>query len=553
VNRNTLRALLADARYQVFDNVVFRILLGAAALIVILSFCIQFGDDSISIFFGTWDLSYGSLGGLLRSTTDPKAESIQFLQEGVVEVIAGNLGIMLCIAATAFFTPRMLEKGSADNIFSKPVGRFTLLLSRYFAGLLFVGVLSFLMVFGMQAGLSIMSGYNDWGFLWSALTLVYIYAILQAFSIMVATVTRNSVASILLTMILFMFTGCANSSWIGLEWVSESAIGAMIQEESESAADEAAATDELAEGEEPADDETSAADAMSTVKSFFYVCRSVLPRTGDADILARKLRRSIAGRPADVFIKDGDDPVFHLITGAIDLEFDGGGLAELDGEGLNWSVGGTEGGTLNLRRLERPMKTTRSGRERKKPVREIAAEHREEIVAEHGQVAMLMAPPVQGSGRRLDWTVLNDDQLPLRSRVLITSGDKLFELNAKLPAGMLVSDWENQEYETVTVTTVDENGVEVVDDGSGEDETEGVSEDKRDDEDVFDLDPVQDFMLGASFAEDPTLKDANVWYESKFGWTAPWDYNAWVSIGTSFSFALVMLLLACWRIRRTDF
>jgi len=544
VNRNTLRALLADARYQVFDNVVFRILLGAAALIVILSFCVQFSDEGISIFFGTWDLSYGSLGGLLRSTTDPKAESIQFLQEGVVEIIAGNLGIMLCIAATAFFTPRMLEKGSADNIFSKPVGRFTLLLSRYFAGLLFVGVLSFLMVFGMQAGLSIMSGYNDWGFLWSAVTLLYIYAILQAFSIMVATVTRNSVASILLTMMLFMFTGCANNSWIGLKWVSETGLGAMIQEESEAAHDDAAeasADDPTTDGEVPADDERSGAEVFDTVQNVFYVCRTILPRTGDADILARKMRRTVEGRPADVFITDDGAPVLHLVTGAFMLELDSGGLAELDGDGLTWQVGGPEGGSLTLTRRPRPMRTTSSGRERKKTVRMITAEHREEIIAEHGQVAMLLAPPVQGSGRRLDWTVMNDNELPLRSRVLITQGDDLFELNAKLPAGWLVSDVENREEDIVPDDPGDEDGEDV------------VTTDSDSDEDVFDLDPVQDFMIGASFNEDPTLKDADTWYENKFGWNAPWDYNAWVSIGSSFLFVLVMWLLACWRIRRTDF
>lgn len=544
MNRNTLRALLADARYQVFDNVVFRILLGVAALIVALSFCVRFGDEGISFFFGTWELSYGSLGGLLRTTTDPKAQSIQFVQEQVIEVIAGNLGIMLCIAATAFFTPRMLEKGSADNIFSKPVGRFTLLLSRYFAGLLFVGVLSFLMVFGMQAGLSIVSGYNDWGFLWSAVTLVYVYAILQAFSIMVATVTRNSVASILLTMILFMFTGCTNGAWVRIEWASQSGLGAMIQEEHEAQADDEEAIDEAesaTDSETESDAESgSPADVLGTLQKFVYICRSILPRTGDADILARKLRKSIEGRAPDVFIKDGADPVFHLVTGVFAFEFSGGGLAELDGEGLTWNLADPQGGTLRLTRQPRPLKTSKFGRERQKTERDLAAEAREEVITEHGQVALLPAPPPQ-NGRRLDWTVLNDPELPLRSRVIIARGDYLFELHAKLPPGSFAADAENRPEADDAVDEAE------VDEADEDDDTTAA------DEDLLELDPVQDFMMGASFGVDPTLKDANTWYESKFGWDAEWDYNAWVSIGTSFAFAIVMLLLACWRIRRMDF
>jgi len=43
------------------------------------------------------------------------------------------------------------------------------------------------------------------------------------------------------------------------------------------------------------------------------------------------------------------------------------------------------------------------------------------------------------------------------------------------------------------------------------------------------------------------------WYARTFGWTAPWRYNAFVSIGTSLLFALVLLLVARWRLARMDF
>lgn len=533
MNRNTIRALLADARYQVFDNVVFRILLGVAALIVALSFCVSFGEQEISIFFDTWTIDYEAFGGLVRSTTDPRGATVQVVQSTVIELIAGTFGIMLCIAATAFFTPRLLEKGTADNIFSKPVGRFTLLLSRYFAGIFFVAVLSFLMVFGVQAGLSIMSGYNDWGFLWSAATLVYTYAILQAFSVMVATVSRNSVASILLTMILFMFTGCTNGAWVGLEWASQSGMTEMIAEES--------ATEELSE-EDAKEAETSSAEVFDFMQTALYVCRCVLPRTGDADMLARMLRRSIEGRPADVMITEDDKPVLHLISGGTEMEFTGGGLAELDGEGLLWNITEEGGGTIRVTRKPRPVKTTGAGRERKVSSRDLARELRDEVVAEHGQIAILLAPP-DHRGRRLDWRVAGESPLPLRSHVIITKGDYLYEVVAELPAGALAADRENlpDEESVVVETRESEEG----------DEDEPV--DVESSSTILDLDPVQDFLLGASFAVDPALANAEQWYESKFGWTSEWDFNAFVSIGTSLAFTLVMLLISFLRLRRADF
>ncbi|MNC97513.1 hypothetical protein D3C83_151890 [compost metagenome] len=43
------------------------------------------------------------------------------------------------------------------------------------------------------------------------------------------------------------------------------------------------------------------------------------------------------------------------------------------------------------------------------------------------------------------------------------------------------------------------------------------------------------------------------WYAQEFGWDAQPRHNAFVSIGTSILFVLVMLGLARWRLSRIDF
>ncbi len=509
MNKNTLRALLADARYQVFDNVVFRILFGIAALLVLLSFIVSFQQDQVSVLFGVWEFGYGEIA--LFSSGDPRTATISGLQSLLVEVLAGTFGILLAIAATAFFTPKMLEKGAADNLFSEPIGRFTLLLSRYFAGVLFVALLSLLMVFGIQAGLAVSSGYHDWGFLWSALTLVYVYASLQAFSVLVATVMRNSVAAILLTMLLFLFTGCTNQVWTVMEF---------------SAATSTEQDDELADG----------ADERSAVGEFMYrtmtAFRSVLPRTGDADVLARKLRRQLEGAPTEITIYDGIEDVFFLREPHPALEFRGGGAAAIDGDGLVWDVAG--GGTLTMVRTERETRVMGSGRERRVTAREYAREALEEVEARLGEDAVLRPAGVKRSDR-VDWREPDGTANPRRARAFVTQGDHVFVLS---------------------IETTDE-GLTAVPDPVDEDDQVGFEGDIFIDSNVTpttrERDVLEWILAEGGYGYDPDARSPDAWYARRFTMDSPWHYNVFVSIGTTLVFSLVMLLLAGWRLSRIDF
>ena len=144
MNTSIVRALFEDSLHQVLDNKVFRLLVIFTICMVAPTFLIGFHSDHLSILWN-WDYSYNELAPLgLRVPPNVRADEmlIKGIQTVVIEGVAGVVGIIFCIAATAFFVPRMLEKGAADTLFSKPVSRITLLVMRYFSGLLFVGVLS---------------------------------------------------------------------------------------------------------------------------------------------------------------------------------------------------------------------------------------------------------------------------------------------------------------------------------------------------------------------------------------------------------------------------
>jgi hypothetical protein len=61
-----------------------------------------------------------------------------------------------------------------------------------------------------------------------------------------------------------------------------------------------------------------------------------------------------------------------------------------------------------------------------------------------------------------------------------------------------------------------------------------------------------DFFYGLRLGRDQ-FQGPMQWYEDEFGWNAPWKYNAYFSIFTSLSFAMLCLLGSVFRLNRYDF
>lgn len=518
MNRNTIRALIVDARYQVFDNVVFRILLGGVALLIALSFLIAFKEDHLVLFFGLWEWDYESVF-FVGAGPEAQLRGINWLQSVIVEQIVGSFGIMLCIAATAFFTPRLLEKGAADNSFSKPVGRFTLLMSRYFAGVLFVALLSLTLVGGLFVGFAVSSGYSDTGFLWSAFTLIYLYAILQAVSVMVATFTRNSVAAILVTLTFFSLNGCVNMIWLKamhtialkpdlFELDADEVVEAHPAPTTDAAA---AASDGAATTTEEITIETSGPPNFSQfMDNVLTPLRTILPRTGDADILSRRLKQAAEGIPATVAIEDQGEPVFYLQRNPTGFTFQGGGLTELDGDGLRW-ISAEE--VITVQRRPRLKRTSRTGREGFESITSYINADVERLRESAGKKSV-KDPRRVDQWRFVEWRSATDTEHPKHVRTYDTQGEYLFLLelaSSDSAQGAVIMGHQTE------------------------------------------ADNLQMFMPFAHFGVDPRMKDTDSWYEMQFTTSASWQFNILASIGSSVAFACVMLLLACWRIRRMDF
>jgi ABC-type transport system involved in multi-copper enzyme maturation permease subunit len=385
LNRQVVQALFRDALYQVLDNKVFRILSGVVLSFVLATFLVGAREDALVLLFGWKELYYEdifSFFGQAYPGIDGAGELlIQTVQRVLVDGLAGTVGIMLSIAATAFFVPRMLEKGAADTLFSKPVSRFALLLSRYMAGLIFVALLATVLVGGMHVGFLLNSGYSDPGFLWTILTLIYLFALLHGVSILVGALTRSTVAAILLTMFFMMSNACVHQGWR----MKEHFVDAQMRLE-QLDADPEIPEDGNPRRADPDEPSVWLHLAYWSLDTLHYA----LPKTSDASAIAQKLRRDLSVRYAHVWDSEGGLLIMAKPAG---FERRDGGRG-LEGEGALWEL---PDASATIRLSRRDLKGTTQLRTAK--ALKISLEARPEVSAiteDDGYVANTRTS-------RLDW------------------------------------------------------------------------------------------------------------------------------------------------------
>ncbi len=284
MNTTIARSLLRDAYYQVVDNLGFRILAVLFLLPALFLLLVGFREDGIWIArYWRWDyadwLPDAAAAARALTPTDIAEQRLKLL-ESLVDVVlyaADQYGTLFGIAAIAFFVPQMLERGAADVVFSKPVSRLALLLSRYVAGLVFVGLLTLVLVGGMFVGLWLTSDYVEFGLLWSVPTLVYSFAVFHAISCTIGVFTRSSIAAILLT-IVFMPFNCGMSVWYESHAVQQ-------HEEAQ----------RVERGEAPRERDLTGM-ALDTFVDAYHLA---MPKTSDGMLIAKKLRKRVERQEAE--------------------------------------------------------------------------------------------------------------------------------------------------------------------------------------------------------------------------------------------------------------
>ncbi len=523
------QALVLDALYQVLDNKVFRVLTVVTGVLVLVPLLIAFREEEVVILFGfetyTYEGLFATLGQMLGysqnevsalSELELRELAIDGYQRILIDALVGTIGILLCLAATTFFVPRMIEKGTADTVFSKPVSRLSLLLARYFTGILFVGILSGFLVFGTHLTLLLASGYSDSAFLWTVPALIYKFGIVYAFTMLVAVVSRSTVTALILTIIFVPLNGCIHSGW-SFEQMQQEVIAEQMGE----------GTDPVEASEERAEEmsESSLGRVFVLGLRTFRALHYMLPKTGDAMTIARKLRSSIAGesivfRDAEVdfallSLPDGFDVVPETARGPLE-DF----TPVVEGDRLFFAagLGGTVDEAFLVIRKRAPLEIPvgKSGRTKTESSRlgiDLVEDWVEEDDAKtlvNEDTAVLADNTVWSRfARELTWIWdRNGEAWEVRTLVLKES-DRILTFQLQAKSGYLE---ENE--------------------------------------------AVRRHFAGRDYkfeGQQVARVDADQWYAAKLDWTAPWRFNIFFSIGSSLGFAAIMILLAWARLARMDF
>lgn len=160
------------------------------------------------------DIVDGSLAGLrifgqdANITTNggegsgPQIPMLQELVIGIEKVVAGAsywMGILLALFATAPLIGSLLEKGRADLLLSKPLGRMTLLGSHLLGVLTVVFTLAVYLMGMVWLVMSLKTGIWNFQFLTSIGMVLIMFTIMYSVVLLIGVSTRSTALSLIVT------------------------------------------------------------------------------------------------------------------------------------------------------------------------------------------------------------------------------------------------------------------------------------------------------------------------------------------------------------------
>jgi ABC-type transport system involved in multi-copper enzyme maturation permease subunit len=113
------------------------------------------------------------------------------------------VGTFLALFATAHLVPRLQEKGTVDLYLSRPVGRVSLLLSRYAGGMLLAAANLAYLIGAIWAIIVWKTHVVHFRFLLGGATILFSIAVLLAFAFLVGVVTSSTGVSLMTTYAVF--------------------------------------------------------------------------------------------------------------------------------------------------------------------------------------------------------------------------------------------------------------------------------------------------------------------------------------------------------------
>lgn len=196
-------AMVIDAYRDLNSKKLFWITMVLSGIVVVVFGAVGFDESGFSIFGKSFRSS-------LFNTTFLPIEQLYknlFISLGV-QWWLGFFALILAIISTAPMFPDFLSGGAVDLYLARPLGRVRLFLTKYFVGMLFVALqvavfcVACFFVIGIRAGAWVP------GIFLAVPIVVLMFSYLWSICALVGTVTRSTIAALLLTMLAwFMIFG----------------------------------------------------------------------------------------------------------------------------------------------------------------------------------------------------------------------------------------------------------------------------------------------------------------------------------------------------------
>jgi len=149
--------------------------------------------DGIETISGHMSLAFGAVS---FPVSRERGDAVYFLELVLAGGFAGTLGLLLALVWTAGFIPSFLEPSAVSVLLAKPVARWQLILGKYFGVLTFVGCQVVLFVGLTWLALGLRTHVWNMTYWWCIPLLMLQFAIFYSFSVLLAVITRSTVACV---------------------------------------------------------------------------------------------------------------------------------------------------------------------------------------------------------------------------------------------------------------------------------------------------------------------------------------------------------------------
>ena len=191
-------AMVVDAYRELNSKRLFWIVLILSGLIVAVFAALGINEGGVTILI--WETG-------LPPTTEMVSRDVfykgMFMGFGF-QFWLSWLATILALVSTAGMFVDLVSSGSIELVLSKPIGRLRLFLTKYFAGLLFVTAQ--VAVFSLAAFLVLGLRGGTWepGLFWGVPLVVIFFSYLFCVCVLLGVVTRSTVASLLMTLLVWL-------------------------------------------------------------------------------------------------------------------------------------------------------------------------------------------------------------------------------------------------------------------------------------------------------------------------------------------------------------